>query len=438
MKLRQRKRMDILCACLIVSQAAGSAQGTAPSIDYLGHEAPGARPKPFARGVMSSAALWPHSAPMFSPDGQEMYFAAFYPEDMPKPKDIMVVTRGDNGTWSSPRRASFSTDFREDCPMFSPDGARLLFASTRPKPGSDSEGPFSLWYVERRADGGWSPPVHLGGEIETNARDLYAPVEVRSGSIYFSGRPTPLSQNHDIYVARRSDTGGFERAVKLGPMINTILHETWFYVDPDEKYLMFFSGAQGRGSELCICFRGEDGTWKQRKSMGDMINNRGVRMPVVSPDGLYLFFQGGEGCWWCAAGIIEYLRTNDLDFTGRLVKVVMDKSELKGSGGVDEAVRLFHELKAAHPLYFDLDERSLNAKGYQLLRYRKKEEAVALFSVNAALHPDSHNVYDSLGEAYMNLGDTARAIRNYEKSLALNPENANAEKMLEKLRKKSP
>jgi predicted negative regulator of RcsB-dependent stress response len=42
-------------------------------------------------------------------------------------------------------------------------------------------------------------------------------------------------------------------------------------------------------------------------------------------------------------------------------------------------------------------------------------------------------VYDSLGEAYMKAGNKDEAIRNYKKSLELNPKNDNAKKMLEKI-----
>jgi len=48
--------------------------------------------------------------------------------------------------------------------------------------------------------------------------------------------------------------------------------------------------------------------------------------------------------------------------------------------------------------------------------------------------PESFNVYDSLGEAYMVKGDNANAIINYEKSLVLNPDNTNASDMLKKLK----
>jgi hypothetical protein len=43
-------------------------------------------------------------------------------------------------------------------------------------------------------------------------------------------------------------------------------------------------------------------------------------------------------------------------------------------------------------------------------------------------------VYDSLGEAYMEKGETGLAVANYEKSLELNPDNQNGRDMLEKLR----
>ena len=51
------------------------------------------------------------------------------------------------------------------------------------------------------------------------------------------------------------------------------------------------------------------------------------------------------------------------------------------------------------------------------------------------MNPQSANAYDSLGEAYMKAGDNEKAIKNYKKSLELNPENNNAKKMLEKLKK---
>jgi cytochrome c-type biogenesis protein CcmH/NrfG len=66
----------------------------------------------------------------------------------------------------------------------------------------------------------------------------------------------------------------------------------------------------------------------------------------------------------------------------------------------------------------------------------KTEEAIEVFKLNVELHPDSFNVYDSLGEAYMNSGDIKNAVNNYKKSLELNPDNANAKEMLKKLEKK--
>ena len=48
--------------------------------------------------------------------------------------------------------------------------------------------------------------------------------------------------------------------------------------------------------------------------------------------------------------------------------------------------------------------------------------------------PNSGNVYDSIGEAYIAVGDRALAIQNYTKSIALDPTNKNAVKMLAALK----
>ncbi|MEM9170933.1 MAG: serine hydrolase, partial [Pseudomonadota bacterium] len=78
-------------------------------------------------------------------------------------------------------------------------------------------------------------------------------------------------------------------------------------------------------------------------------------------------------------------------------------------------------------------ERTINAIGYRLLGQDRLADATALFDFNVREHPTSANAYDSLGEAAVAAGDLARARANYERSLALDPQNTNAERMLEKI-----
>lgn len=65
------------------------------------------------------------------------------------------------------------------------------------------------------------------------------------------------------------------------------------------------------------------------------------------------------------------------------------------------------------------NEAQLNAYGYQLLNQRRSSEAIAIFIRNTKQHPESWNVWDSLGEAYATTGDKAKAVANYRKALAL-------------------
>lgn len=79
-------------------------------------------------------------------------------------------------------------------------------------------------------------------------------------------------------------------------------------------------------------------------------------------------------------------------------------------------------------------EIMINVLAYQLMGSGNLEAAVRLFTLNTESYPSSANVWDSLAEAHMKAGRNAEAIRFYEKSLTLNPGNANATKMLETLR----
>jgi len=102
--------------------------------------------------------------------------------------------------------------------------------------------------------------------------------------------------------------------------------------------------------------------------------------------------------------------------------------------GVEEGINKYYELKDTHNENCIFKELALNNLGYKLLQSDKTTEAIEVFKLNTEEYPDSWNVYDSLGEAYMKNGDKKLAIKSYKKSIKLNPENTGGEEMLAKLK----
>ncbi len=90
-------------------------------------------------------------------------------------------------------------------------------------------------------------------------------------------------------------------------------------------------------------------------------------------------------------------------------------------------------IKAEHgklPAKYYFLEAELNRLGYRYLGDERYEEAIAVFAINLDVYPESWNVHDSLGEAYMKSGQYRLAVRSYEESMKLNPDNENGKRML--------
>ncbi len=112
-----------------------------------------------------------------------------------------------------------------------------------------------------------------------------------------------------------------------------------------------------------------------------------------------------------------------------LMAVILNKN-------VETAIEVYYDLKDEYENKYNFNEGELNTLGYRLLQTGHTKDAIEIFKLNVEQFPKSSNVYDSLGEGYMNDSNTKMAIMNYEKSLKLNPDNENAKKMLEKLKEK--
>jgi CubicO group peptidase (beta-lactamase class C family) len=100
--------------------------------------------------------------------------------------------------------------------------------------------------------------------------------------------------------------------------------------------------------------------------------------------------------------------------------------------GAMEALKDYREQRSTDTAKM-IDEEKMNDIGYVFLRMKRTDEAIALFEQNTQDFPQSWNVWDSLAEAYADKGDKNQAIKNYEKSLQLNPDNKNGKEMLKKL-----
>jgi C-terminal processing protease CtpA/Prc/Flp pilus assembly protein TadD len=101
--------------------------------------------------------------------------------------------------------------------------------------------------------------------------------------------------------------------------------------------------------------------------------------------------------------------------------------------GIDAAVKAFDQARLGPPSSYYIDESQMNQLGYQFLRGGKTKEAIAVFELNVREFPGSFNAYDSLGEAHMAAGNRDLAIKDYKKSIELNPQNANGADMLKRL-----
>ena len=102
--------------------------------------------------------------------------------------------------------------------------------------------------------------------------------------------------------------------------------------------------------------------------------------------------------------------------------------------GIEEALSKYKELKETNTNEYNFKESQLNNLGYTLLQLDRIKDAIEIFKLNVRSYPESFNVYDSLGEAYMINGDLELAVDNYEKSLEINPDNKNANKMIKKIK----
>jgi Tol biopolymer transport system component len=275
--------MQLLAGAFFVAAVIAFLQGAQPA------ETSAADPKSaavMAPGIISTGKEFGLT---FTPNGREAYFTRF---DSVKKINHIYRSILVDAKWEAPTPVSFSSDTYSDLDAsLSPDGKKLFFISTRPKPGAifdPAKKDMDIWVAHRNNEG-WDEPRWLDNINSTSKEG--SPSVARDGTLYFfSDRDAPPNTN-SIYAAKLRN-GQYVAPSKLPTPVNSDSSDTSPFISPDGKTLLFYSTRQGGygGADLYVCYLFQ-GAWTTPQNLGPAVNTKDWEYnPSVSPDGQTLYF----------------------------------------------------------------------------------------------------------------------------------------------------
>ncbi len=213
-----------------------------------------------------------------SPDGETLLFLR---SDFAEKDDTILISHRQGDGWSAPEVAPFSGQWHDSEPAFSPDGKRVYFVSNRPPHAGDAPVMAEmggqrftgkhLWYVERKAKGGWGEPVHVDGAHNEGGM-IYNPSVASNGDIYFSAHRPDAGKFYQVYVIHPAGMGySAPERVDLGDIEHNRMDPC---VDPKGRFLLY-AGNEGDSlgsADIYIAFRQPDGHWSKPEHLGGDVN----------------------------------------------------------------------------------------------------------------------------------------------------------------------
>ncbi|MEO8712809.1 MAG: OmpA family protein, partial [Parafilimonas sp.] len=132
--------------------------------------------------------------------------------------------------WSEPVNlgANINTEFWESSPSLSPDKNALYFSSNR----TGGYGGKDL-YVSYRVNGKWTPAENMGADINTAGDELAPFIHADNQTLYFTSNGLPGYGGTDIYVIKKVADKQWGKPENLGYPINTIENEGSLFVASD-------------------------------------------------------------------------------------------------------------------------------------------------------------------------------------------------------------
>lgn len=106
-------------------------------------------------------------------------------------------------------------------------------------------------------------------------------------------------------------------------------------------------------------------------------------------------------------------------------------TESKATAGIDSLTEHYKKISVMMGYTILPPEGLVNQIGYLYLEAAEFDKALAHFALNVKNYPESPNVYDSMGDAYLARGDKAKAREQFLKALEKDPANPGTKEKLD-------
>jgi outer membrane protein OmpA-like peptidoglycan-associated protein/tetratricopeptide (TPR) repeat protein len=202
-------------------------------------------PKRFSKIINSR---FHESTPVFTKDGQTMYFTRNNYLDGKKGKDAKKVTllklykaTLNNGNWTNIVELPFnSNEYSVAHPALSVDENTLYFVSDMPGTFGQSD----LFKVTIKKDGTYGEPQNLGAEINTEGRETF-PFVSENNELYFASDGRPGLGGLDIFVTKIGNENAYSAIQNVGEPINGPQDDFAFLINTKDKNGFFTSNRSG-------------------------------------------------------------------------------------------------------------------------------------------------------------------------------------------------
>jgi len=220
-------------------------------------------------------SVYPDYVPVISADESVLIFTSrregttgnCFDEYINEPCEDIYISTKENGEWAAAKNIGtpINTNHHDATISLSPDGQSLYIYR-------DDDGDGNI-YISNLVGNTWSEPAKLPSPINSKAHEPSISVSYDGKIAYFVSNRDGGLGGRDIYYCTKNEKGKWDKAINMGPTINTIYDEDGVFMMPDGKTLYFSSkGHNTMGGFDVFKTVNNNGVWSFPENIGYPIN----------------------------------------------------------------------------------------------------------------------------------------------------------------------